>query len=107
MLYDDEQTQLIEQHARRLAEQSPSNEYSYPVPETLKCSYRAGECSDGSIGCIIGQAILAAGLDLPVGSLEIGRYLNSAWLRQVQLRHDMCMSWGKAVEGADKVCCVS
>ena len=43
--------------ARRLVEESPDNIYKAPDGEYADCSYIKGKCSNGSVGCLFGQAI--------------------------------------------------
>jgi hypothetical protein len=102
---------------REIAAARPENVY-----RNGRCEYADGECSDGTIGCILGQALLALGFtkrklrrldELPISS--IGVVLTSllktdalppnkvSWLRRVQDAQDIEVEWGAAVEAADQV----
>ncbi len=75
------------------------------------CSYDTGECSDGTVGCLIGQALDAIDWGLyPEDSgdtisdlLEEEGYedFRVAWCGMVQGHQDMSFSWGECVEYAD------
>lgn len=80
------------------------------------CEYNAGRCSDGSIGCLFGQAMKELGEHY----LEYGGYIDSVlsgnlkiaknsdpkvlWCRKVQYCQDNSRSWGSSVEYADTLC---
>lgn len=100
---------------RRLASESPLNIY-LPAIKGGKCRYSSGECKDGSIGCIVGQALRAIGLDPAafdnaevlapsaakvVGDLG-GNWGPGAWLLEVQRGQDAGRSWRVAVADADE-----
>ena len=50
----------------KLIEENPDNLYNGTIEDS--CSYVAGKCSNGSIGCLIGQALDRIGEDLPLRS---------------------------------------
>lgn len=52
----------IIQAIRELVETSPDNVYQKQFSDN-RCFYTQGSCSDGSTGCIIGQALLKLGVD--------------------------------------------
>ncbi len=75
------------------------------------CSYDTGECSDGTVGCLLGQALDAIdwGLypedsgDLIVDLLDEAGYedFRVSWCGMVQEKQDMSAAWGECVEYAD------
>ncbi len=75
------------------------------------CRYDSGVCSDGTVGCLIGQALGAIGWDLyPENSGElISNLLEEAgyddfrvsWCRMVQSEQDCMSAWGGCVNYAD------
>jgi hypothetical protein len=85
-----------------------------------RCSYLAGACSDGSVGCLLGQALLALGFTTdhlqPVNHLGIKEALEKLhpcqltdhdydqvrWLETVQSAQDNGQTWQEAVERADE-----
>lgn len=86
-------------------------------PGHVSCLYGKGTCSDGSEGCIFGQALVALGVDR--GSLDDGEILGEIsevldsldiadnngmdeWCMVVQKRQDEGKSWGEAVAIADE-----
>lgn len=109
---------------RELAAASPENKY-IGFPDYCVCYYTAGKCSDGTEGCIIGQALVELGLlnkcDLLVYYLHKGEFHNDTmfvtklfeklniklslvqkeWLWKVQSFQDRKHSWSSAVNSAD------
>lgn len=77
------------------------------------CCYASGECSDGSIGCVFGQAFAALGIDpasfddspIPTIGHIIRRSRHAgeqlAWCERVQERQDAGYTWGEAVSIAN------
>lgn len=77
------------------------------------CEYNAGECSDGSIGCLFGQAMK----ELGVFYLDYTNYIDVIlsnrlkiaepsdpkvmWCRKVQYCQDGGLDWGSSVEKAN------
>ena len=83
------------------------------------CMYDTGACSDGSVGCIFGQAINQLGLKVPhnfegcsinmvLEEINTVKYSDQTkkmqWLDIVQASQDVGMSWAAAVSKADRVC---
>lgn len=102
---------------RRLATEKPENVY------LGRFSYVSGECSDGSVGCIVGQAFRAIGIDpakydsfcgqgiaanagraaadaFAISDIDI-RCSKAHWLRSVQGSQDRGDTWSAAVAFAD------
>lgn len=99
-------------HVRRLAAEYPTAVYRRDR-DLFGCRYTSGTVENGppdGYGCLIGQAILA-------GYPETGEKLRSidsrgecaasdllrehtsaGWLAQVQLRQDVSLAWGEAVQ---------
>lgn len=102
----------IERAIRELAEQFPDNKYLNPL-ESCGCLYEEGFCSNGSQGCIVGQAIKHAGFTVPVGAdnMPLGKLLRDtqpnissdevSWVRSVQYLQDRKYTWGEAVAITD------
>jgi hypothetical protein len=113
-------SELVAQ-VRRLAADRPDNVYQ---PELVgaghRCSYLDGRCTDGTLGCLVGQAFRAAGLTAdelqPVNRLAICEALEHllrqdidclqgahiAWLMSVQNAQDEGARWREAIEVADR-----
>lgn len=101
---------------RRLAANSPDNIYT--APEKRACSNISGTCSDGSVGCIIGQAMKNCGLDEDIlnedseagiesfvdRNILSGFRIEAIWCAKVQNRQDFQSTWGDAVKVADERC---
>lgn len=72
------------------------------------CFYDRGECSDGTVGCIFGQAAVA--LSVPIGSIQAsinklgikGTDQERAWCQTVQCCQDRGDIWDVAVSKADE-----
>jgi hypothetical protein len=100
---------------RELATAKPETVYrpawtDEPLP-TGQCSYLGGTCSDGSVGCLVGQALLAMGFMTgqlrPVDQLGIVEALEKLhpcelteeerdkvrWLETVQSAQDNSQPW--------------
>jgi hypothetical protein len=95
---------------RNLAKAHPDNIYQ-PSLLGKQCFYDKGWCTDGSVGCIFGQALV--GLDILVtGSREIyvvsnelfsdADRLTRDWCQAVQTAQDASKTWGEAVSCADE-----
>jgi hypothetical protein len=99
---------------RALAAEFP--ECVYTSPDDLGCYFTLGRCSNGSVGCLIGQAVALQGGKLPddekVGSIEILALLHNngiagvpirtlSWLVTVQGGQDSGKPWREAVAIAD------
>lgn len=99
---------------RRLAEEFPDN--VYVSDNGPYCYYDDGRCTNGSIGCIFGQAIRNLGLDWDlsdnVGILKvfirngIPMYRGHLWCRVLQVCQDNGSTWKQAVTRADEEVCV-
>lgn len=96
---------------RKLASEHPDNVYE--KTDGLLCSYSRGTCTDGSRGCIFGQAFKRLGIDIPrkfddrtIHGLLDGHNLGSTdelnWCNAVQLKQDTGWTWSNAVSYADR-----
>lgn len=95
----------------RIIEENPNNSYKPELSDVwvCRCRYTSGTCSDGSCGCLFGQALLAVGI-----TLEQLRYFDSLdltitrvlikleiifsqsekdWLGAIQYTQDQGRSW--------------
>lgn len=105
---------------RRLATENPYNVYH--CLEGVGCKYSAGTCTNGAVGCIIGQALLASGVSFEelqtiddrnhktvkglnarevVAELKLCNVDEAEWCQAVQSNQDCGLAWGRAVELAD------
>ncbi len=76
----------------------------------MQGSYSMSVCSDGTIGCLIGQGLKAIGATEPRplagiaslcgGDVDDG---NKRWLSRVQYGNDMSHLWGDSVAYADRM----
>ena len=109
----------LKQTIEKLAEESP--DCTYKNSETCFCSYYKGTCSNGSSGCIVGQACRILGFseeDL-VGMDRHGAFMEVAksvefkkrfslsskeidWVSVIQQEQDCPNSWSKAVLAANQ-----
>jgi hypothetical protein len=112
-------------NVRELAASRPDNIYqpasaAPPTAPQRKCSYLTGNCHDGTVGCLLGQALLAIGFTAHqlrrIDTLSIEEALASlsevdsghvdgghvAWLMAVQCGQDEGHTWRRAVELADQ-----
>lgn len=108
-------TTELEAEVRKLAAEHPDNIYTKPNAQGAGCFYGKGTCTDGSCGCIVGQALARLGvsvLELDVKLIgyvpEVMSHLcisdpkkRQSWLFNVQRRQDLGKTWGEAVEWAD------
>lgn len=104
---------------RKLAADSPNNVYSRPGGIDSVCKYFSGKCSNGSTGCIFGQAFLELELDIDedidedfgmgiVALLDIElnieeEYHKKNWCDKVQRVQDSELSWSEAIKRADEM----
>lgn len=97
---------------RRLAVVSPDNRY-VTNHATEACYYDKGVCTDGSIGCIFGQAIRNLGLDWDlsdnVGIITLLQRNNvtalcreTTWCSLLQFEQDFGLSWAEALAITDR-----
>lgn len=105
------------QATRELAAEFPDNVYEKEV-QRINCFYTKGPCSNGSCGCLIGQALIKAGV--PKERLEefdakeqggvstVAYFLGIPlvndklwWLESVQSWQDMGNSWRACIEHAE------
>lgn len=101
----------LEIKVRELAAKSPDNIYkpdeSRQYNQYVSCFYNEGKCSDGSIGCIIGQAIKALDEEFfekikkSVCGVSDIVYGKTKWLQSVQAFQDKGNTWGKCIELSD------
>jgi len=101
---------------REFADLRPDNVYKLSN-DSIHCQYIAGTCSDGSIGCIFGQAFKELGLDWGeygdthacYGTISAlvqhfcgcGDHNILNWLDCVQVLQDMGHEWKNVVNEAD------
>lgn len=87
----------IKNKVREITKERPDVTY-----ETFEggCHYDAGECSDGTIGCIFGQVSAALGEPM-TGTKSITHYFNDPWCILVQQYQDRGMKWSVAIQRAD------
>lgn len=96
---------------RKLAAEKPDNTYTRPGGK--QCCYDAGVCTDGSVGCIFGQALARLGHPAS-GTYTINSILFNReqlglardrpaglWCSYVQDWQDEGFTWARAVEYAD------
>jgi hypothetical protein len=106
-------------NVRELSSESPDAIYGL---RGSGCRYASGSVSNGSCGCIVGQAVRRSGHDpepldnarsFPVSAtIALQRLLEPGsweweelqWLRCVQLAQDDGVAWGLAVVYADTNC---
>jgi hypothetical protein len=108
---------------RELASARPDNVYragpSGQSSPPTKCTYLGGTCTDGTVGCLVGQALLAIGYTAeqlqPVDQLGIeeaiekmlpceltdDEYDKVRWLESAQNAQDNGSPWKEAVRIAD------
>lgn len=109
----------VETEIRRLAKENPDNIY---YRDSDLCYYTRGNCLNGSVGCIVGQALMNLGVpkgllakedqdDETIGAASLlhrlavkpsGRQNFSDWLVFVQMEQDFGGKWGQAVASADR-----
>ena len=98
---------------RELAAESPDN--IYDRGQSHACSYVVGECSNGTQGCIVGQALRRLGLETPDLPTHVDIYLSLIfdcgvaggdtrllWVSVVQSEQDSGNTWAYAVKSADE-----
>lgn len=105
----------LEKEIRRLATEAPDNVYI--SPDEGPCYYNKGICTDGTIGCIFGQAFRNLGISLPLEDDDDGRLpivcllkrlainpsgRDSYFAAVIQNAQDNCCPWGEAVSRADR-----
>ena len=85
-------------------------------PDTIYCGgpcyYDSGECNDGSVGCLIGQALSAVdwsiynpGQDSTISVLLGVKGFEGSrvdWCRRVQQMQDNGRTWGECITYADE-----
>lgn len=100
---------------RKLAKESPKNQYVYSP-----CQYTQGFCTNGSTGCIIGQALMNLGYEETLWEIDkVANEMNFLatytegyfefdpsskefeWLEEVQSHQDSRVDWGSCIEMAD------
>jgi hypothetical protein len=108
MITDTRVTQLIAK-VRELAKERPSNKYL-----NKPCFYLKGNCSDNTIGCIFGQALVALGYSfVESGAMNIDVLLQKkfdfaltlkqrVWICRVQVNQDADKTWAQSVQEADE-----
>ena len=92
----------LKQTIEKLAEESPNCVYSNP--ERFICSYYRGNCSNDSIGCIVGQACRILGFseeDL-VKMDQHGDFMDVFWSEEFNSRFSLTddeIHWISTVQG--------
>lgn len=91
---------------RSLAAKSPDNIYTPPAGDGGSCYNHDGICTDGSVGCIIGQAARICNIDIPneggvASSFPKFKHEVNLWLMMVQDTQDARGTWNQAVKKAD------
>lgn len=102
----------VEAEIRRLAAESPDNVYR--GGEDAGCLYTLGTCTNGSKGCIVGQALCRLGFEEQCKEMDRSGGQNAddmlracnilgdyRWINTVQGAQDEEMKWGEAVELAE------
>lgn len=100
--------QVIEK-VKQLAAERPENMYRGVCGA---CCYDEGTCTDGSVGCIFGQAFVALGVTefpstgkirdvLPKIVSDVPSEDQIDWCRDVQLSQDRQFTWGESVKEAE------
>ena len=106
--------QLIET-VRELAKEDPDNIYKNLNNQVL-CFYNKGNCLNGTIGCIFGQAFRKLGIDdttlnnfeyKSIAEIISHNFPNCdrklvMWCREVQSHQDKGYSWSESIKQADK-----
>ena len=99
---------------RELAAASPDCRYRSTNGSSSGCCNNRGECTNGTVGCIIGQAAAALGYDWGDEPSREGVHLfvnrvfrhtprpQTYWLDLVQGQQDLGKTWGDAVQYADE-----
>lgn len=92
---------------------------AFARPETYylekKCQYAIGKCSDGTVGCLFGQAFKElkvkrnfganAGISLVIDKLDVACSRHQReWCSYVQHYQDHRNTWGDAIHMADTRC---
>lgn len=106
-------SRLLVTAVRQLAADCPDCKYIRPAIGS--CSYSKGQCTNGSVGCIIGQALAALGID--VSALDTNGVMNARtvltrlggfddaaieWADGVQGKQDNGATWVEAIKFADR-----
>lgn len=118
-------TELIIKTVKDLALASPENKYNRPNPNPNGCSYVHGVCTNGSTGCIFGQALQSLGFSAEdlltleryglnsfecttgiswlLGKLEISvPPAHEQWMLNAQQMQDFGNTWIECIANADK-----
>ena len=97
---------------REMAQKFTEVKYLGYGGEDCDCFYDSGNCSNGSVGCLLGQAAKQFGLEL-IGSNPIGFIFKDEfyferddpagewWAKSVQKWQDFSNPWGVCVKLAD------
>lgn len=101
---DPENMHELALRIRKMAEERPDNRYE-PFVGDGSCFYDIGECTDGSVGCIFGQAwpsltgykpIFVLASNLP-GTTKL-----LLWFQKVQEFQDRGRKWRDCIQYADQ-----
>ncbi len=96
---------------RKIAAERPDIKYNHS-----NCFYDDLKCTDGSVGCLLGQGLAAIGWilydegyrhEISISDLLVQAGYREAdtrirWCSRVQTRQDICSAWGKCIEYADE-----
>lgn len=109
----------VKSKIRELAAAAPTNYYSQVVTTSGEraCMYTQGECSNGTVGCIVGQALCALGFrkqceEIDAKGGDTAEVMLQAcglkvtakdyyWFFKVQVYQDMGFMWSDAIVVAD------
>ena len=102
----------VEREVRLLAKESPNNVYESVSGNG--CLYTRGRCSNGSQGCIVGQALCRLGFETHCAEQDtfdvadvstllecLGISGDPTWLQSVQEWQDAGFPWHRAIARAD------
>lgn len=98
------------QTVRDLASESPDNIYNRPEGMSV-CLYNKGICTNGSVGCIFGQAFRKLGIEVDedgwivIVLITVFGYQSSSqnkWCSFVQCNQDRQKTWGECIKIADE-----
>lgn len=103
--------QKLIETVRELAKENPNNAYIRSV-----CYYNKGECTNGTVGCIFGQAMRKLGVSedelnkfgcKPISDIFRQNHIGYdplffTWCEMVQQSQDSGKEWGQCVKEADE-----
>lgn len=77
----------------------PDNVYTRPIKSSvsgsiISCKYSAGDCKDGTCGCVFGQALAFQGIDVKALDISAEKYVTGGTGIEAVLRHNNCAVTG-------------